>query len=259
MKTLKVLHAGCVTDEVKRACEKFAEDFPYKPVQVSSDGSVNCVRRVLDGEECDVLILADNSLFDLMMIPDYVDGYAVFAGNNMSLIAKDRKSILDSENWIDLLKNEDNEFGYYNPDIDPGGYRSVMACKLADRFEKGLTDIMLNRKNKKIQMHRNDDKAEYYLGYHSNAYKEKNPYVDLPDIMSFGNPEYEEIYNSVSYDFGEKTVKGSLIKHAAAIPLKSDDVHFAKEFIEIFMNLDFEKCGFKKINEIHGKNPMEKE
>lgn len=260
MKTLKILHAGCVTSEVERARYKFSEEFPYKPVNSISDGSINCMRRILNGESFDIIITADSILFDLMLHPNHINGYIIFAGNNMSLISRDKKSVLNSNNWIDLLKDQNNSFGYYNPDVDPGGYRSVMACKLADNYIDGLTEIMLNHKNKQIQMNKEDKKSDLFLGYHSNAIKSNNPFVDLPDIMSLGNSNFESIYNKVSYNFGEKTIKGTTIKHALSILKNSKDKDFAIEFINIFLSIDFEKQGFKKFNEnkIVGKNPLER-
>ncbi len=243
-----VLHAGCVTTEVNDTAERLKKQFPEKEIVLKSGGSVDCIRKMIAGEDCDLLISADDKIIELMMIPEYTDNCKIFAGNEMTIMSTDKNGIIDDDNWVEVLSDPDTKWGYFNPDVDPGGYRGNMVCQLADNYKEGLSDILLNHPNRIIQYDKNEVVSQYTIGYHSNAVKRGLPFAKLPDTMSLGNEEYEDIYRTAKYNFGEHEIEGSTIAHALTVPFTSKDKEFAQIFIDVFLKTDFEKQGFKLIS-----------
>lgn len=247
-----VFHAGCVTTEVNETARRLSELYPKKEIILKSGGSVEIIRKMLAGEDCDLLISADDKIIEMMMMPKYTDGYLIFAGNEMAIMSTDESGTINEENWVEILSDSETKWGYFNPDVDPGGYRGNMVCQLADNHIKGLSKTFLNHPNKRIQYDKNEIVSQYTIGYLSNAVKRGFAYAKLPETMNLGNEKYEAIYNTAKYDFGEYEVKGSTISHALTIPLSSKDKEFAKVFIDEFLKTDFKKQGFKVKSQIIG-------
>ena len=128
------------------------------------------IRDCISGDPCDLLISADDAIIRSMMIPEYTDGYRIWAGNKMVIIGED----INSENWTDKLLADDATFKHNDPYADPGGYRAVMAILLADKFKAGLTERLMNHPGhigmeKTIGPFGNLKPARYHFMYRSAA------------------------------------------------------------------------------------------
>ncbi|MDD5014830.1 MAG: substrate-binding domain-containing protein, partial [Atribacterota bacterium] len=118
---LHVFCAGVSMKLVKAIAEKWNEMHPELPVIVTPGGSVDLIRDCIGGKACDLLISADDAIIRSMMLPEYADGYRIWAGNKMVVIGED----ITDENWEEKLLAEDATFKHGNPYGDPGGYRAV--------------------------------------------------------------------------------------------------------------------------------------
>lgn len=281
MADLKVFSAGVAMRIARRAVDAFQEANPELEVEFSGGGSVAGVNRLLGGEDLDVLILADQTAIDEQLMPDYTDGYFVWGGNEMCIIGND----IDQDNWIEKLLAPEAEYKHTNPYDDPSGYRAVMAMKLADKVEPGLSEKLLNHPNYKgldREQYKHNPFAgkpggkgtggpppggpgkrpgppplkdgEYRFSYLSGPASSGANFVKLPPEMSQGDPAYEDLYNSVTFEVdGGKVVKGTTICHAIMIAGNTAHREAAEAFVKLFLDTDFSALGFTPVQKAVGE------
>ena len=259
----------------RKAVDAFRDANPGLEVEFSGGGSVAGVNRLLAGEDLDVLILADQTAIDEQLMPDYADGYFVWGGNEMCIMGND----IDRDNWIEKLLDPSAEYKHTNPYDDPSGYRAVMAMKLADKVEPGLSEKLLNHPNYKgldREQYKHNPFAgkpggkgpggpgkrpgspplkdgEYRFSYLSGPASSGANYVKLPPEMSQGDPAYEDLYNSVTFEVdGGKVVRGTTILHAVMIAKNTAHREAAEAFVREFLSNDFTALGFTPVQKAVG-------
>ena len=257
-KTLQIFTAGVAMKIVKEKVQQWNLAHPERQAEMHPGGSVDLIRKVLAGERCDVLIVADDTNIADMLMPELADGYTIFAGNSMVIMGKPGSDI-NSDNWKEKLLAPDATFQHKNPYGDPGGYRAVMAMLLADQVEHGLSDKLMNHPGH-IGMdptltRETTPPHEYEFLYRSGAVSMGRPFADLPDCMNLSNPDLAETYAGVSFAVDEKnTVTGAPIAHALTIPKTALYPEEAKEFAKLFLDTDFTARGFLPRRETVGKD-----
>lgn len=255
MKTIKVFSAGVAGMLAKDTAKRVMDKYPELTVDVEMGGSVAGVNQFLAGEPYDVLILADCTALDTQLMPGYTDGYYIFAGNELVVTGPD----VSSENWKEKLLAPNSEVRHFDPYRDPSGYRAVMAMQLADNVEPGLSEKLLNHPN-----YTGLDKDQYngFPGpkpgpgpdnghdiyrfiYKSGAVSRGMPFAELPPEMNQGDPAYDDLYASVSFETeGGNVVKGSRIMHAIFIPKRTENPESAEAFVQEFISQRFFRMGF---------------
>ncbi|MDD3656095.1 MAG: substrate-binding domain-containing protein [Atribacterota bacterium] len=255
---LNVLCAGVSMKLVKDTVEKWNKLHPDLPAIYVPGGSVDLIRDCINGKACDLLISADDTIIRSMMIPEYAEGYRIWAGNRMVVIGED----INSDNWEEKLLAEEATFKHSNPYGDPGGYRAVMTMLLADNYKPGLTDRLMNHPGhigmeKDPNPFHNQKEAKYLFMYGSAVKMFGKNYAELPEIMNLSNPALAEEYAKVSFAVDEKnTVIATPIAHALAIPKTALHKNPAKEFARMFLAIDKKADGFIPRNEIFGEDPI---
>jgi len=255
---LHILCAGVSWKLVKEIAEQWNKEHPDLPAIVTPGGSVVLIREVISGHPCDLLISADDAIIRSMLIPEYAEGYRIWAGNKMVVIGED----LSDNNWTEKLLADNATFKHHNPYADPGGYRAVMAILLADNYEPGLTERLMNHPGH-IGMEKNpgffsgQKEAKYTFAYHSTAKSSGKNFAELPDIMNLSNPSLAEEYAQVSFEVDEKnTVIATPIAHALTIPKNARHKMAAKEFAKMFLDIDKTAEGFLSRSGVFGKDPL---
>jgi molybdate/tungstate transport system substrate-binding protein len=255
---LNVFCAGVSLKMVKDTAEKWNELHPELPVVVTPGGSVDIIRYCINGEACDLLISADDEIIQSMMMPEYADGYRIWASNKMVVVGDD----ITSENWEEKLLAEDATFKHKDPYGDPGGYRAVMSILLADAYKPGLTDSLMNHPGH-IGMKKapgpfgNIQQAKYQFLYRSGAEMSGVNYAQLPDIMDLSNFDLADEYAKVSFAVDDKnTVTAAPIAHALTIPKAALHRDAAKEFAAMFLSIDKEAEGFLPRSGVVGEDPI---
>jgi len=247
MKKINIIHAGCVENQVKETVERFNIEHKDTIVSCSRGGSVDCIRRMKAGEDCDLLILADDAIIAGMMIPDWADGYYIFAGNRMVVFATSPDHPISSENWIEKLLDPNATFGHYEPSGDPGGYRAVMVCMLADAVRPGLSSKLLDHPGHKILKSPEEAPPDYMFGYYTRVASNGVPFAQLPMEMDLSDPALNSHYSKATIDLdgdGSNIVRGSAICHALTIPFSAKNPASAMEFVDMFLEIDFEAAHF---------------
>lgn len=256
---LNILCAGVSMKLVKKTADRWNELHPELPAIVTPGGSVDLIKDVINETPCDLLISADDKIISSMLMPNYVEGYRIWAGNKMVILGED----INDNNWEDKLTSDDATFKHHNPYGDPGGYRAVMSILLADSYKRGLSDKLMSHKGH-MGMEKNPNifapmkESKYQISYKSFAIGAGLNYAELPDIMNLGNPSLEEEYQKVSFEIDKgNVVKASTIVHALAIPKSGLNKEAAKEFARMFLEIDMEKEGFISKKGTVGKDPLE--
>ena len=255
---LHVFCAGVSMKMVKATAQRWNEMHPELPSVVTPGGSVDLIRDCIGGEACDLLISADDAIIRSMMLPEYADGYRIWAGNKMVVIGED----ITAENWEEKLLAEDATFKHGNPYGDPGGYRAVMAMLLADACKPGLADRLMNHPGH-IGMDKdpgpfgNQRQAKYEFMYRSGAKTSGRNFAELPAVMDLSDPALAEEYAKVSFAVDDKnTVTATPIAHALTIPKSALHKEAAKEFARMFLAIDKEAEGFLHRDGIVGEDPI---
>jgi len=233
--------------QVKKTVELYNASHDNVQAVSSGGGSVDCIRRMQKGELCDLLILADDAIIANMMMPEWTDGYYIFAGNSMVLVPVKPDKQIDSNNWKEVLLKPDTTFGHFDPQGDPGGYRAVMACMLADSVEEGLAEKLLRHPGRKILTSPKDEKPDFMFSYRSGPMSKGTPFAELPLCMNLSDPALNEHYFTAEVDLdgdGKNIVRGSAISHALTIPFTAKAPAEAMEFAELFLKTDFKAEGF---------------
>lgn len=256
--TLKILTAGVAKELIKATVDKWNVKHSELQAEMYSDGSVDLIRKIKSGERCDVVVIADDTIIQSMMMPDLAEGYIIFAGNRMVVTAKGDKDIT-SENWKEVLLDPDTKFAHKNPYADPGGYRGLMALMLADMCDEGLAEKLLNHPGH-IGMDPSLTLAtlpphDFLFEYYSGAANRDAKFAFLPEIMDQSAAALAEEYAKVSFSIdAENIVVCTPISHAVTIPTFAVHKEAAKEFVKMFLETDFKAHNFIERNKIIGEN-----
>lgn len=245
---LNILTAGCAMGVVKDTVEKWNLEHPELQAGFRPGGSVDLVRDVKQSVPCDVIVSADNKLFDDMLIPEYADDYQIFAGNKIVIVQNGNKPI-SSDNWREMLLKPDTTFGHHNPFVDPGGYRAVMSILLADNVEEGLSEKLMNHKGHvgMAKDFKGPLDTDFIFYYYSGAKSKGKPFAELPAVMDLSDENLADVYAKAKFAVDdENVVTGAPICHAVAIPKASKNQKAAKEFVNLFLSSNFEKYDFLK-------------
>ena len=204
-----------------------------------------------------LIVLADAELITTMLIPTHVDGFYVFAGNSIAIMATSDDATINAGNWKETLLHPSATFGHYDPFFDPGGYRALMACMLADHIEPGLSRKLLEHPGRVVVTPGTNPLPQFIFTYLSSAQKSGKPFVVLPDEMALSNDEMNPIYREAVFDLGESKVFGSAISLALTIPFTARNKEMAQKFAREFIQSDFASEGFSLKNKVVGKNPLD--
>ncbi len=250
--------AGVSMRLVKAAAGEWNRIHPELPAVVNPGGSVDLIRNFINGEPCDLLISADDEIMRSMLLPEYIDGYRIWAGNKMVVTGED----INTGNWEEKLLAEDATFKHRNPYGDPGGYRAVMAMLLADAYKPGLSARLMNHPGH-IGMEKdpgpfgNMKPAKYEFTYFSGAKASGCNFAELPPVMDLSDPELAGEYAKVSFAVDDKnSVTATPVSHALTIPGTALHKEAAKEFAGLFLAVDKEPEGFLRRDGIVGEDPL---
>lgn len=251
---LIIFHAGSLSVPFREISLAFNKEHPNLEIKMEAAGSVACARKIIDlKRECDVFGSADYNVIDKMLIPDYAKWNIKFVTNEMAIVFTEKSKyneIIDKDNWIDILLRKDVFYGRSDPNSDPCGYRSILTIKLAEKYynKTGLTNAFLEKDNNFIRPKETDLVAlletktlDYIFLYRSVAEQHGLMYLILPDQINLKNPDFQELYSTVSVDIngtkpGEMiTQKGEPMVYGITIPKNAPNPDAAIKFVEFVL------------------------
>jgi molybdate/tungstate transport system substrate-binding protein len=251
---LIIFHAGSLAVPVKEVCDSFMLRHPEVHILTEAAGSKDCARKISDlHKPCDVMLSADHSVIDQLLIPEFATWNIRFATNEMAIVYTEKSHYADQinvHNFYELLLKKDVAFARSNPDSDPCGVRAVLTCKLAEIFYKqpGLSDKILAKDQQYIRPKETDllallesNAVDYIFLYRSVAMQHHLKYLVLPDEINLKSAALADYYSQVSVQtLGKKpgeyiTEKGAPMVYGLTIPKNAPNPAVAIAFVEFLL------------------------
>ncbi len=250
-----IFHAGSLTVPVDKLTKAFQEKHPGVSFETESGGSRTIARKVSElGKQADIVMSADYSVIDSLLIPDFASWNVRFARNTMVIAYTDKSKYADeinSDNWYDILTRDGVVYGHSEPDADPCGYRTLMVWQLAEAHYKidGLNQKLADHcpaKNVRpkavelIAMLESGD-MDYAFEYRSVAVQHGLKYVELPEQINLGSIEYADVYKTATVEIsgsepGKTVTKtGSPIVYGLTMPKNAPSPDLAVAFLEFLL------------------------
>lgn len=252
--TIIIFHAGSLSVPVKKISEAFEKANPGVRILSEAAGSLQSARKITEiHKPCDIILSADYSVIDNLLIPEYASWNIRFATNEIVIAYRPESaysSIFREDNWPDILLKDDVIIGRADPDADPCGYRTVFAARLAEEYygRPGLADSLLNKNRDYIRPKEVDLVAltetgviDYMFQYKSVAIQHGLKYLELPDEINLSSPQMNDLYSRVSYMIpgdtpGERSeVKGEYISYSGTIPDGAPHKELAVKYFSFLM------------------------
>ena len=252
--TIRVFHAGSMSVPMKEIAASFKSSHQNVEILLESAGSRTCARKITDlKKECDLMVSADYTVIDNLLIPDFAKWNIKFASNEMVIAFTEkskRNTEINADNWYEILLDKNVAFGRSEPNSDPCGYRSVLTVKLAEKYYNNEQIIKLLDKDVNYIRPKEVDllglldinAIDYIFIYLSVAKQHKLNYIILPDQINLKNPEFTDLYNSVTVKISGKkpnkfiTKTGEPMIYGLTIPDNSQNQKLALEFVEFFLS-----------------------
>ena len=217
---LVIYHAGSLTVPVANLIKEFKVSHPNLVINTTPGGSRKIARLVAEtGQKADILMSADYTVIDTLLIPDYANWNILFAENSMVIMYTDQSRYaneINEDNWYKILLKEKVEYGHSEPNADPCGYRSVLVFQLAENYyrQEGLNLALLDHCPKK---------------------NIRSKSVELISLLETGVLDYAFEYESVALQHQLKDEKFKYIKLPKAIDLSSLEhiENYAKATVEL--------------------------
>lgn len=252
---LTIFHAGSLKAPMTQLKTEFLKTHPRARIYFESAGSLDCARKVADGQLADIVASADYSVFDQVMIPKFTDWYVMFARNEMVLCYTDKSqyaSGIKAANWTDILTKSGVTYTHTNPDLDPAGYRALMVWQLAETYYKqaGLYNKLVAGcpKDKVYDSAADlitalkDGKVDYAFEYLSVAQQNGFKYVSLPEELNLSSLKQANSYKSAKVtttDAAKGTTAeqiGQPIIYALTVPNNAPNRALAMDFVKLVLS-----------------------
>jgi molybdate/tungstate transport system substrate-binding protein len=220
-------------------------------VRTESGGSLAQARKLtVDHRIPDILALADAEVIPRLVIPRYASWYARFARNRVVIAYSDRARgapKMSDSTWWKVLTSTGVRAVRSDPNLDPGGYRAVIAARLAERFydRPGLARSLLEHSvlYSSFPGRANPDSllrsgsVDYAWIYESYALDKGLHFQRLPAQVDLSDPADSAIYATISLRVAGATnrdtitVRGTPIIYGLTIPRGAPHRAAAEHFV----------------------------
>ncbi len=269
---LVIFHAGSLSVPFGDMEKAFEAKYPKVDIQRESGGSTKLARTITElGKPCDIMASADYEVIDTMLIPGAASWNVRFATNQIVLCYTDKSkhaAEINDKNWAEILQRPDVVWGHADPNLDPCGYRSLMAIQLAEKFtgQAGLYDkVLANRPEKNVRPKSvelismmESGNMDYAWEYLSVAVQHGLKYVTFDDHINMSNYALEDYYKTAVVkvtgkkpgEFVEQ--KGSSITYGVTMLKNASNPEAAEAFLAYLLDPE----GGLKILKDQGQPPL---
>jgi molybdate/tungstate transport system substrate-binding protein len=252
---LVVFHAGSLAIPFRDIAAEFERRHPGVKVIREASGSRAAARKIADLKRpCDVMVSADYSVIDELLIPAHADWNLPFATNAMVLAyAGDLplEQVPQADTWTDLLSRPGARVGHSDPDSDPCGYRALMVLQLAalERQSDTLANAVSANALAHIRPKASDliallelGELDYAFLYKSVAVQHGLPFLELPASVNLADPAHASRYARTRVrvsgaspgTFIEKT--GTVMAYSATVLRDAPERELALAFVEFLVS-----------------------
>jgi molybdate/tungstate transport system substrate-binding protein len=252
---LIVFHAGSLTVPIKALAEAFQAKHPGVTFETEAAGSRTTARKVSElGRQADLVMSADYTVIDNLLIPNFADWNIQFARNMMVIAYTDRSKHADeinADNWYEILTREGVIYGHSDPDADPCGYRTLLVWQLAEkhygvpglnaRLEEHCPLGNVRPKSVELIALLQSGDMDYAWEYRSVAVQHGLKFVELPDEINLSMVEHADFYSQATVEIAGKepgmtmTMVGRPIVYGVTIPKNAPSPDLAIEFVKFLI------------------------
>lgn len=269
---LLIFHAGSLTVPFSAMEKEFEARYPGVDIQREHGGSTRMARLISEvGKPADLMASADFQVIDKSLLPELGIGNIRFATNELVLTYSEHSKFaneINSDNWFEILSRPGVSFGHSDPNIDPGGYRSMMAMQLAEKYYQrpGLYQKLLancplgNLRSKSVSLTslvQNGD-LDYAWAYRSVALQHGLKFVTLDEHVNLANLDYDAFYRQASVRVtGEQpgtffNREGRFVAYGITLLKAAPN----REAAEAFLNYLLDPAGGQRILARYGQPPF---
>ena len=269
---LVIFHAGSLSVPFADMEIAFEAQYPKVDVQREAGGSTKLARMITElGKPADIMASADYEVIDQMLVPEFAKWNARFVTNQIVLCytaSSKYASEINDANWAEILQRPDVVWGHSDPNLDPCGYRSLMAIQLAEKFtgQAGLYDkVLANRPEKNVRAKSvelismlESGNMDYAFEYMSVAVQHGLKYVAFDDHINMGNYAMDPFYKTAVVKVTGKApgefveLKGSSITYGVTMLESAPNPEAAEAFLAYLLD---EKGGLA-ILKAQGQPPL---
>jgi molybdate/tungstate transport system substrate-binding protein len=252
---LVIFHAGSLTVPVDELAQAFQEKHPDVTFETEAAGSRTTARKVSElGRQADLVMSADYTVIDTLLIPDFADWNVRFARNTMVVAYTDEAKFADeinSSNWYEVLPRDGVVYGHSEPDADPCGYRTLMVWQLAEKHydAPGLYEKLdencppenIRPKSVELIALLESGDMDYAFEYRSVAVQHDLNFVELPEKINLSMVEHADFYSQAEVELSgaepDETVtkKGKPIVYGVTIPNNAPSPELAVAFVKFLL------------------------
>ena len=255
---LIIFHAGSLTVPVKELSAAFQKQYPGVKFKTEAAGSRTTARKVSElGREADLVMSADYTVIDNLLIPDFADWNIRFARNQMVIAYTERSKYaaeIDSDNWYRVLLREGVVYGHSDPNADPCGYRTLLVWQLAEKHygvpglykqldEHCPPENVRPKETDLIALLESGD-MDYAFEYRSVAVQHDLKFVELPDEINLSQVKFADLYGQAEVELSGKEpgqtiiMKGKPIVYGVTIPKNAPHRELAIAFVKFLLGPD---------------------
>ena len=273
-KEVSVIYAGSLINIFENKIKPAFQNLTGYNFIGEAKGSVQISNMILDGfRKPDIFVSADTTPIERLINQStpradwfitFGSAELVIAFNPNSIFAQELfKASKDELPWYKVIGKEGFKFGRTDPELDPKGYYTIIAAKLANIYYNDSTikeKVLGQDKNRKqifpeevLKSILDSGQIDASAAYKHEAIAKGLPFISLPDQINLSNPNYSNFYNKISYKLktGE-TIIGNPIFFSFTIPNTVENIQGAMDFAKFFLS----ENGMK-ILEHYGLDPIE--
>ncbi|RLC94083.1 MAG: tungstate ABC transporter substrate-binding protein WtpA [Chloroflexi bacterium] len=252
---LVIFHAGSLTVPLEELTAAFQAQYPDVTFETEASGSRSAARKISElGREADIMMSADYTVIDNLLIPDFADWNVQFARNRMVIAYTDQAQYaneINGDNWYEILTREGVIYGHSDPDADPCGYRTLLVWQLAEAHYgvSGLNGTLKehcppeNVRPKSVELIAllESGDMDYAFEYRSVAVQHGLKFVELPDEINLSMVEQADFYSQAVVQVsgtepGSTVTKtGKPIVYGVTIPKNAPSPELAIEFVKFLL------------------------
>jgi molybdate/tungstate transport system substrate-binding protein len=257
-KDVSVMYAGSLVNIFENEIKSVFQNLTGYNFIGEGKGSVQISNMILDGfRKSDVFVSADTTPIERLInhtpsianwLVKFGSAELVIAYNPQSPFASDLVKASHGEiPWYQVLGKEGFKFGRTDPELDPKGYYTVIAAKLANIYynDSTIKDKILGEDRNKEQIFPEEilksildsGQIDATAAYKHEAIAKGLPFITLPDQINLSEPYYTNFYNKISYKLGTgETISGNSIFFSFTIPNTVENIEGAVSFVKFLLS-----------------------
>ncbi|HAL61752.1 MAG TPA: tungstate ABC transporter substrate-binding protein WtpA [Chloroflexi bacterium] len=255
---LIIFHAGSLTVPIDALAEAFQAKYPGVNFETEASGSNAAARKISElGREADLMMSADYTVIDELLIPDFADWNIQFARNTMVIAyteGSEYANEINANNWYEVLTREGVVYGHADPNADPCGYRTLLVWQLAEKhygvpglyadLEEHCPPENVRPKSVELIALLESGDMDYAFEYRSVAVQHGMKFIELPDETNLSMVEHADFYSQATVDIAGKepgttmTMVGKPIVYGVTIPKNAPSPELAIEFVKFLLGLE---------------------